>query len=342
MYLFDNGMFDALYTVNNKSLKSIEMDADNDIAKLVITLYQIVAQLYSDYNIHKENIDFNPKEYISVSTSQENIYIQTMHKHKCNTCSILDNGYYSKYRIKATNQPSNMNNCFRRLSGELPTLTELLPINKNVTVLMSIHGDIKTGNMQPNILRFLITGPIDTPYNSGIFMFDAYMSSDYPNTSPEFHMINTGGYRFNPNLYACGKVCLSLLGTYVGPIPDSSEKWIPNISTLAQVIVSIQSQIMVDNPYFNEPGRESSYGTIAGMNRSKIENRLIQTATMKIAMLDMIKYSNKYPQFTNAIRDYFRLKRDDILKTCKQWNDDIVANGNCTVFDELCEELNKL
>ena len=45
--------------------------------------------------------------------------------------------------------------------------------------------------------------------------------------------------RFNPNLYNCGKVCLSLLGTWAGP------GWNPKTSTLLQVLVSIQSLIMV-------------------------------------------------------------------------------------------------
>ena len=40
-------------------------------------------------------------------------------------------------------------------------------------------------------------------------------------------------FRFNPNLYADGKVCLSLLGTWHGG--DSSEKWDPVRSNLMQV-----------------------------------------------------------------------------------------------------------
>lgn len=47
-----------------------------------------------------------------------------------------------------------------------------------------------------------------------------------------------------------GKVCLSLLGTWAGP------GWQPGKSTLLQVLVSIQSLIMVPDPYFNEPGYE--------------------------------------------------------------------------------------
>jgi len=51
---------------------------------------------------------------------------------------------------------------------------------------------------------------------------------------------------FNPNLYAEGKVCLSLLGTWSGP------GWEPGVSTLSQVLIAIQAQILVEQPYANE------------------------------------------------------------------------------------------
>lgn len=41
-----------------------------------------------------------------------------------------------------------------------------------------------------------------------------------------------GTVRFNPNLYHCGKVCLSLLGTWSG---SQGENWDPAGSTLLQV-----------------------------------------------------------------------------------------------------------
>ena len=68
--------------------------------------------------------------------------------------------------------------------------------------------------------------------------------------------------RFNPNLYESGKVCLSLLGTWSGP------GWIPNKSSLIQVLISIQSLILVEQPYFNEPSFEVSMGTPQGTKQS--------------------------------------------------------------------------
>ena len=64
---------------------------------------------------------------------------------------------------------------------------------------------------------------------------------------------HSGGLRLNPNLYACGKVCLSLLGTWQGL---SCEKWNPAQSTMLQVLISIQALVLNEKPYFNEPGYE--------------------------------------------------------------------------------------
>jgi ubiquitin-protein ligase len=58
--------------------------------------------------------------------------------------------------------------------------------------------------------------------------------------------------------YEDGKVCLSLLGTWSGP------GWVPGQSTLLQVLLSIQALILVEEPFFNEPGFEKQEGTPEG------------------------------------------------------------------------------
>lgn len=60
----------------------------------------------------------------------------------------------------------------------------------------------------------------------------------------------------SPSLPHSGKVCLSLLGTWGGG--GEAEKW-NDTSTFLQVLVSIQSLILVPDPYYNEPGHESKY-----------------------------------------------------------------------------------
>jgi ubiquitin-protein ligase len=83
-------------------------------------------------------------------------------------------------------------------------------------------------------VQALITGPEDTPYHCGAFVFDIFFPDNYPNVPPQVLLRTTGGgtVRFNPNLYDSGKVCLSLLGTWSGT--HACEKW-TNKSTLLQV-----------------------------------------------------------------------------------------------------------
>jgi hypothetical protein len=74
--------------------------------------------------------------------------------------------------------------------------------------------------------------------------------------------------RFNPNLYNCGKVCLSLLGTWSGP------SWQPGTSTLLQVLLSISAMIIVPDPFFNEPSYEKMMSTPQGKAQSKAYNEV--------------------------------------------------------------------
>ena len=62
--------------------------------------------------------------------------------------------------------------------------------------------------------------------------------------------------RFNPNLYAGGKVCLSILGTWSG---ESEDEWRSSYS-LSYVLSAIQSLIMNGSPYHNEPGYDKVEG----------------------------------------------------------------------------------
>ena len=59
--------------------------------------------------------------------------------------------------------------------------------------------------------------------------------------------------------------------------------------TIAQVLVSIQSLILVAEPYFNEPGYERSRGTPPGEASSNEYDANIRQATVKWAMLEQLK-----------------------------------------------------
>ncbi|XP_063226876.1 ubiquitin-conjugating enzyme E2 Z-like isoform X4 [Bacillus rossius redtenbacheri] len=151
--------------------------------------------------------------------------------------------------------------------------------------MMSIYNDPPPGlfvvpdenNM--TVIHALITGSFDTPYEGGFFYFLIRCPSDYPIRPPRVKLMTTGAgtVRFNPNLYKCGKVCLSILGTWTGP------SWSP-AQSLASVLISIQS-LLNDKPYHNEPGfeQERCSGDISRYND------IIQHETIRVAVCGMLE-----------------------------------------------------
>ncbi|CAN0157010.1 unnamed protein product [Ectocarpus sp. 12 AP-2014] len=155
-------------------------------------------------------------------------------------------------------------------------------------------------------MQVMISGPDDTPYSGGLFAFDIFFPHNYPQTPPKVKLMTTGGgtHRFNPNLYADGKVCLSLLGTWDG---DRGESWNAQTSTLLQVLVSIQSLIFVPQPFFNEPGYERQLGTELGKTQSWDYNAKQREGTLKLAMLQMLQMPPA--GFESVVRGHFYLRR---------------------------------
>ena len=85
--------------------------------------------------------------------------------------------------------------------------------------------------------KALIIGPYikDSPYQGGFYLFDISFPNNYPLNPPKVKFMTlNNSVRFNPNLYKCGKVCLSILNTWSGPGWTSSQN-------LMSVLLSLQS-----------------------------------------------------------------------------------------------------
>lgn len=76
--------------------------------------------------------------------------------------------------------------------------------------------------------------------------------------------------------------------------------------------MSIQSLIMVAEPYFNEPGYDSLMGTTDGKSASESYNHNIKSQTVRLAMIEMLKYPP--PDFQEVIQTHFRIKRRRIIQ----------------------------
>lgn len=168
------------------------------------------------------------------------------------------------------------------------------------------------------MMKCLIMGASGTPYAHGAFMYDLLFENTYPNSPPKCQLVTTGGgtVRFNPNLYNNGKVCLSLLGTWRG---QSTENWDAKVSTILQVLLSVQAIIMSNEVYFNEPGYEHEQGTPAGDSKNEGYSNIVRYCNVKFAMIEAIK--NPPVGFEKIIRSSFYLKKNEILKEVKEWVD---------------------
>ncbi|GMJ05531.1 hypothetical protein HRI_004222300 [Hibiscus trionum] len=203
----------------------------------------------------------------------------------------------------------------KRIQEEWKILENCLPETIYVRVCEAKMG----------LLRAVIMGPSGTPYHDGLFVFDCFFPPKYPNVPPLVYYYS-GGLRLNPNLYSCGKVCLSLLGTWHG---KDTEMWVPGSSTMLQVLVSIQALVLNAKPFFNEPGYETSYVGDTGERRSRKYNERVLALSLKT----MVYTLRKPPQhFEGFVASFFRNRARDIIAACQAYKEGATA-GTVVVKD---------
>ncbi|KAJ1568139.1 Baculoviral IAP repeat-containing protein 6 [Cladochytrium tenue] len=194
-----------------------------------------------------------------------------------------------------------------RLAKEFATLSTSLPCSIDSAIF------IRVDETRLDCAKVIITGPSGTPYAYGMYEFDVFFPEEYPASPPHVLFKTTGGgsVRFNPNLYNCGKVCLSLLGTWRG---SASESWHAGNSTFLQVLISIQCMILCDLPFFNEPG----YGMPDATNpQSVVYNRSVRINCARWAILEQLRHPPH--GFADVVKTHFRICRSSITKTLREW-----------------------
>lgn len=80
--------------------------------------------------------------------------------------------------------------------------------------------------------------------------------------------------------------------------------------------MSVQSLILVAEPYFNEPGYERSRGTPSGTQSSREYDGNIRQASVKWAMLEQLR--NPSPCF-KEVRPFERELTQVRTKVCSWW-----------------------
>jgi ubiquitin-protein ligase len=149
----------------------------------------------------------------------------------------------------------------------------------------------------------MIVGPSDTPYFGGYYFFKFDYPIDYPFTPPKVtYMTNDGSTRFNPNLYKCGKVCVSILNTWSG------DKW-SSCQTINSVLLTLCS-LLNDAPLENEPGHGKSSRDFIPYQKS-IEFKNIDFAICELFLKQ--RFPESFQMFYPFIKEHFINNYDKLL-----------------------------
>lgn len=156
----------------------------------------------------------------------------------------------------------------------------------------------------------MIVGPSDTPYFGGFYFFEFRYPHDYPYSPPEVKYCTNGhNIRFNPNLYVCGKVCVSLLNTWRG------DQW-TSCQSISTVLLTLCT-LLCNDPLLNEPGVDKKHRDVENYTH------IIEFSNIYIAICDIvIKTPNIYrPFFENFypfVKENFIKNYDKIMEFCQK------------------------
>ena len=158
----------------------------------------------------------------------------------------------------------------------------------------------------------LIIGQPGTPYFGGNYFFEFTYPADYPHSPPKVkYWTNGNNIRFNPNLYVCGKVCVSLLNTWRG------DQW-TSCQSISTVLLTLCT-LLCNDPLLNEPGVDKRH------NDMNSYDEIIQYANLDIAVCDIVTkkscvFMPFFEHFYHFIKENFIKNYDALLAFAEKKN----------------------
>jgi ubiquitin-protein ligase len=143
----------------------------------------------------------------------------------------------------------------------------------------------------------------------GFWFFYLEFPYNYPHAPLAMKTLTQDGYmRFGPNLYRCGKVCLSILNTW-----HVGDKW-SAVQTLQSVMLSVISNVLTTGAFQHEP----NIGLATGP-QAEIYDRMILHSNLKT----IIRMIEAPPDFA---KPFYDIMCESFFKNRKRLNDLAVAN----------------
>jgi len=198
------------------------------------------------------------------------------------------------------------NDTVRRLLKDVKQIIKY-PLTDNGIYYIHDENDMTKGYA-------MIIGQTDTPYYGGYYFFSFDYPFDYPFSPPKVtYITNDGKTRFNPNLYRCGKVCVSILNTWSG------DKW-SSCQTINSVLLTLCS-LLNEAPLLNEPGQGKNGVDFIPYQKS------IQFKNIDFSICDMIIHNNKKHQicqmFYTIMKEQFNNNYDKLIQYVKSQTKEI-------------------
>ena len=204
---------------------------------------------------------------------------------------------------------------------EEPTISKVIPKDTLIRLLRDVKTLMKNPLTDNGIFYVhddvevlkgyaMIVGPKDTPYFGGYYLFSLNYPTDYPHSPPKVtYHTNGDGIRFNPNLYKCGKVCISLLNTWRG------EQW-TSCQTISSVLLTLCTLLCKD-PLLNEPGTNNAHKDFDTYSRI-IEYKNIEIAYLHMINKDERVFTPQFDVFYRYMKEYFYKNADAIAENLEK------------------------
>lgn len=204
---------------------------------------------------------------------------------------------------------------------EEPTISKVIPKDTLIRLLRDVKTLMKNPLTDNGIFYVhddvevlkgyaMIVGPKDTPYFGGYYLFSLNYPTDYPHSPPKVtYHTNGDGIRFNPNLYKCGKVCISLLNTWRG------EQW-TSCQTISSVLLTLCTLLCKD-PLLNEPGTNTAHKDFDTYSRI-IEYKNIEIAYLHMINKDERVFTPQFDVFYRYMKEYFYKNADAIAENLEK------------------------
>lgn len=169
----------------------------------------------------------------------------------------------------------------------------------------------------------LLIGSEGTPYEGGFFFFEIRVPDNYPMKPPQVKFLSTAhNVRIHPNLYTEGKVCLSIINTWMG------DGW-SSVYTIKTMLLAMKSYVFVEHPLHNEPGYEDSSNESTGT--VGIYTRYVTYQSIRTCVNNMlVNLPLKLRMFREIMNDNLRKNIDSYYKRLTE----LIKTNNTEIIKE--------